>query len=450
MDRLVVTDRQRTLLDGALLPPDDPDEHLVVAFAGRHDTMTGLRLLIREVLPAQRSDYLVKSPIHLEMQPAFWARVAKRAKVTGAALVIFHSHPCAPNAPNFSPSDDWGEEQLIPKVSARAPGPHATVVWGPHGERGRIHRYGAALPMQITATWDVQTGSSTPTRGAHVRQILALGAQGHARLRAARIGVVGLGGTGSHVAQQLLHLGVGTIVATDPDHVESSNLSRLVGARMTDAQAATSKADVVRRVAQEVGGFTHLDSSESDVVDDVVARDLAGRVDLIFGCTDTAWSRLVLNALSFAYGVPVIDLGVELQAQGSMGGRVTIAGPDAGCLWCTGLIDERRLRAEQSPPALRDAQRVLGYVPDLDVPEPSVVSINGVVASLAVTEVLDRLVHFRPASALPASMLIYRLADGTVRRVAAQSGGCSFCSGSNVGAGDSAILPTRPKPRDDT
>jgi molybdopterin/thiamine biosynthesis adenylyltransferase len=445
MDRLVVTHRQRALLDASLLPSDDPDEHLVVAFAGRHDTPTGLRLVIREVLPALRSDYLIKSPIHLEMQPAFWARVAKRAKVTGAALVIFHSHPCAPKVPTFSPSDDWGEDQLIPKVTARAPGPHATVVWGPSGERGRIHRDGMARPMVIGAPWDVETRSSTPTSGAHERQVLALGAQGHARLRAARIGVVGLGGTGSHVTQQLLHLGVGTIVAMDPDVVESSNLSRLVGARMTDAQGAVRKADVVRRVAREVGGFTNLDSSERDVVDDVVARDLAARVDLIFGCTDTAWSRLVLNALAFAYCIPVIDLGVELQAEGSMGGRVTIAGPDTGCLWCTGVIDERRLRAEQSPPALREAQRALGYVPDLDVPEPSVVSINGVVASLAVTEVLDRLVHFRPASAVPPSMLVYRLADGTVRRIAAQSGRCSFCSGANIGAGDAATLPTRPR-----
>ena len=443
MDRLVVTRQQRASLDAALLPRDDPDEHLVVAFAGRHETSTGLRLVVREVVPAERSDYLVKSPIHLEMQPAFWARVAKRAKMTRAALVIFHSHPCAPHVPAFSPSDDWGEDQLIPKVTARAPGPHATVVWGPRGESGRIHRGGIASPMEIGAPWDVEIRSSAPTSGAHERQILALGAQGHARLRAVRIGVVGLGGTGSHVTQQLLHLGVGTIVAMDPDIVESSNLSRLVGARLTDAQEGVRKADVVGRLAREVGGFTRLDSRERDVVDDVVARDLAARVDLIFGCTDTAWSRLVLNALAFAYGIPVIDLGVELQAEGSMGGRVTIAGPDTGCLWCTGVIDERRLRAEQSPPDLREAQRAQGYVPDLDVPEPSVVSINGVVASLAVTEVLDRLVHFRPVGSTPASTLIYRLSDGTVRRVAAQSGRCSFCSGSNVGAADAAALPTR-------
>lgn len=297
--------------------------------------------------------------------------------------------------------------------------------------------------MAIGTLWDIETASYEPTRGAHERQILALGEEGHARLRAARVGVVGLGGTGSHVIQQLLHLGVGTVVAMDPDRVESSNLSRLVGARLTDAQNTVPKADVVRRLAQEVGGFTHVRSSEGNVVDDAVARDLAAGVDVIFGCTDTAWSRLVLNALAFAYSIPVVDIGVELQAEGSMGGRVTIAGPDAGCLWCTGVIDERRLRAEQSPPAIREAQRALGYVPDLDVPEPSVVSINGVVASIAVTEVLDRLVRFRPAGTMPAATLLYRLSDGTVRRVAAQAGRCSFCSGTNPGAADGATLPTR-------
>src|SRR4051812_41340057 len=103
MDRLVLTQRQRATLDAALLPPDDPDEHLVVAFAGRHSTPGGLRLVVREVVPAEGSDYLIKSPIHLEMQPVFWARVAKHAKFTGSALVIFHSHPCAPQVPTFSP-----------------------------------------------------------------------------------------------------------------------------------------------------------------------------------------------------------------------------------------------------------------------------------------------------------------------------------------------------------
>lgn len=45
---------------------------------------------------------------------------------------------------------------------------------------------------------------------------------------------VGLGGGGSHVNQQLTHLGVGNLAIFDPDKVEETNLNRLVGATEED------------------------------------------------------------------------------------------------------------------------------------------------------------------------------------------------------------------------
>jgi hypothetical protein len=112
---------------------------------------------------------------------------------------------------------------------------------------------------------------------------------------------------------------------------------------------------------------------------------------------------------------------VELQLAGSMGGRVTALGPDAGCLWCWGILSAERLRAEQLPPELRAEYVGRGYVTDLDVEQPAVVSINGVIASLAVTEMLRRMTGMGGAHD-PAAMLLYRLADGTVRRVGRPNG----------------------------
>jgi hypothetical protein len=128
-----------------------------------------------------------------------------------------------------------------------------------------------------------------------------------------------------------------------------------------------------------------------------------------------------------------------------------VLGPDANCLWCIGVIDEARLRAEQLPPEQAATQRGFGYIPDLDIPAPSVVSINGVVASLAVTELVARVVGLR-SSAHDPSTLLYRLSDGTVRRVGPQQGSCGFCMGPAVRAADTASLPTRPgrgSPSDD-
>src|SRR3546814_8494235 len=77
-----------------------------------------------------------------------------------------------------------------------------------------------------------------------------LGPDSDARLRAVTIGIVGLGGGGSHVVQQLAHLGIGCFVCVDPDIVEDSNLNRLVGATAADAENATPKADVDERMVR--------------------------------------------------------------------------------------------------------------------------------------------------------------------------------------------------------
>jgi molybdopterin/thiamine biosynthesis adenylyltransferase len=441
--KLVIPAPIRSTLNEALLRRDGL-EHLVVGFAGRHEARQGLRLLVRHLAPAEHEDYLVHSGFHLEMNPAFWARIAKRARSSGESIVVFHSHPSEAAVPDFSPSDDWGERQLIPKLAARAPGPHATVVWAPGGFRARLHTDRGMSLLDVVDPWTISELVEGPLEPVYARQVLAIGPEGQGRLARARVGVVGLGGTGSHVIQQLLHLGVGTIVAVDPDRVETSNLSRLVGATSEDARRREPKVDVTARVAASLGAKTRVIGIARDVRDDEVARTVLDDIDLIVGCTDTQWSRLILNAIAFSYYIPVVDLGVELQAAGSMGGRVTIAGPGDNCLWCIGVIGEERLRAEQMPPQLRAAEQRLGYVPDLDVPAPAVVSINGVVASLAVSEIIDRLVHLRDGTQPPPSTLLYRLADGTVRRVAPRTGGCGFCTREAVGVGDLATLPTRP------
>ena len=67
------------------------------------------------------------------------------------------------------------------------------------------------------------------------------GAAGQHILQASKVAVVGLGGVGSLVAEQLARLGVGNIVLIDPDEIESSNLSRVVGATRVDVETGQLK-----------------------------------------------------------------------------------------------------------------------------------------------------------------------------------------------------------------
>src|ERR1051326_8995161 len=62
------------------------------------------------------------------------------------------------------------------------------------------------------------------------------------------IAIVGLGGGGSHVAQQLAHIGFINVRLYDSDTAELSNLNRLIGASVNDVESGTRKTDIARRL----------------------------------------------------------------------------------------------------------------------------------------------------------------------------------------------------------
>jgi hypothetical protein len=125
-----------------------------------------------------------------------------------------------------------------------------------------------------------------------------------------------------------------------------------------------------------------------------------------------------------------------------MGGRVSWLAPGSACLWCAGILDPDRVRAEQLPPELAEAERGRGYITGIDEPAPAVVSINGVIASVAVTELLARWTGFAGSSSR-ADLLLYRLGDGSLRRISPQrSAECPTCGRDGLaGAGDLAAPP---------
>ena len=61
------------------------------------------------------------------------------------------------------------------------------------------------------------------------RQVRFFGEEGQEKLESTSVGVIGTGGLGSHVVQQLAFLGIGEMLLVDPDVLESSNANREVG-----------------------------------------------------------------------------------------------------------------------------------------------------------------------------------------------------------------------------
>jgi molybdopterin/thiamine biosynthesis adenylyltransferase len=274
------------------------------------------------------------------------------------------------------------------------------------------------------------------------RQLLIWGIEGQAKLAGAAITVIGVGGTGSHIVQQLSHLGVGRLLMLDPDTVEETNLSRLVGA--TPADIGRYKVDVAASLARSVNPDTTVAAWPASVLE--IDPSALGGSDVIMSCTDGHGSRALLTELAQQYLVPIIDLGVEVQPGASAsraGGGVRVLMPGGACLHCMGVLDPALVREEFLTESERALERDRGYLRGADDPSPSVIALNGLVASLAVMEVLDLLLGLFE---LGAQRVIYRAEARSVRRVSAPSrDGCYVCGEHGIlGVGDARTLPRRP------
>ncbi|MBR1232080.1 ThiF family adenylyltransferase [Bradyrhizobium sp. AUGA SZCCT0182] len=96
-----------------------------------------------------------------------------------------------------------------------------------------------------------------------------------------KVGLIGLGGTGPVLVQQLARLGVRDYVLIDPDAVETTNLNRLAGVGAADVGAA--KIDVAEREIRACSPTAPGRGLRADVVDQNTAAELTG-VDFIFLC----------------------------------------------------------------------------------------------------------------------------------------------------------------------
>src|SRR6266446_10531916 len=84
------------------------------------------------------------------------------------------------------------------------------------------------------------------------RNIGLFGAEGQRILRQTRVAVVGVGGLGSHVVQQLALLGVGGITLIDHEEVSTSNKNRYIGLRNDDPIPGTAKVATAARLIESI------------------------------------------------------------------------------------------------------------------------------------------------------------------------------------------------------
>ena len=273
--------------------PGDRDEYGAILRAGIVRNGSSLRLLVQHVQPAEfGTDYVAGRYGYRALTPTFIHREILRCRDAGLAYLAVHNHGSDRHV-EFSRVDLESHERGYPAlldigrgvpVGALVYGRRSVAadIWLPDGSRRPLGSY-RVIGHEITRLYS-QPRRDGESNTEHDRQVRMFGAAGQHVLRASKVAVIGLGGVGSLVAEYLARLGVGELVLIDPDEIESSNLSRVVGATRVDVEAGQLKTQIAVRHAREVAIDAILKPIDEDVARESVAQVLRDCDFIFLGC----------------------------------------------------------------------------------------------------------------------------------------------------------------------
>lgn len=366
---------------------------------GQVRTGVVVKLLSHRVLPIAPDEYLRRERDGLTITSRALTRIAKLARQEQLSILFAHSHPAG--VCHFSDQDDREEDRLLPFFQSRLPDRlHGTLVLTEGSVVGRIYRPQRTPTDLILVVGDrirVWTTEGVTERSAPIfdRQVRAFGPDIQKMLRSLHVGIVGVGGTGSPVAEQLYRLGVGQLTLVDGDRLADTNVTRVYGSSLNDV--GNFKVDVLKRHLDCTGFETTVSVEPEHIIYERAAKRLR-QCDVVFGCTDKQIPRAILTQLAIKYLIPVFDLGVRIDSSDGVirgvHGRVTTLLAGEACLFCRGRISPEAMRVEALSPENRAQQVQDGYVPELETPAPAVIAFTSATASLAVSELLHRLTGY--------------------------------------------------------
>ncbi|HVY17698.1 MAG TPA: molybdopterin-synthase adenylyltransferase MoeB [Rhodopila sp.] len=229
-----------------------------------------------------------------------------------------------------------------------------------------------------------------------------VGGIGQAKLKAARVLVVGAGGLGSPLILYLAAAGIGTIGIVDDDVVELSNLQRQI-AHTTDRIGVSKVASASQAATALNPGVTIEPHAMRLSADN--ALDLMGRYDIVCDGTDNFATRfLVADACALARRTLISAAVLRFEGQLSTF-KPHQGGPCYRCLY-----------AAPPPP---------GVVPSCS--EAGVLgAVTGVMGTLQATEVLKEILGI--GESMSGRLLVWDALDGRFRTIRLKPDpACALC-----------------------
>lgn len=153
-------------------------------------------------------------------------------------------------------------------------------------------------------------------------------------LKKSKVLLVGIGGLGVEVAKNLAMVGVGHLILVDLDTTEYSNLNRQI--LFIDAPEGTSKAKWAAKKLQEINPFIQVDAYHLPLQD--LPPHIFQEVDLYIAGLDSIEARVELNRRAVHNKKPMIDAGTA-----AYNGHVYVMWPFRNaCLECDPLTEREQ------------------------------------------------------------------------------------------------------------
>lgn len=385
--------------------PGDGKESAAILLCNRNEG-SRLKLLVKEIIPvpddeceSRKNDFISWPGLYLE-------KAIDAAETASMSIILVHSHPGG--LFEFSQFDDASDAITIPALYQGVNALHGSAIMIPDGRiRARFYSEGinvqdvdlVSVPGDDICLWRLD--DEVPQK-----EVIAFTSGMTSCFSHLTAAVIGVSGTGSIVAEQVTRLGFGKILLVDDDHIEKKNLNRILNATQEDASHNVSKVEMFAAAVSRIRGENVATAIHSSIL----AREAVLAVadaDVIFCCVDSYQGRMVVDRISSAFLIPLLDVGVIIPTHiepedglkiTDVSGRIDYVKPGGVTLldrevYTPALLHEEMIAKRQ--PELYEQQVAQGYITGIQEEAPSVITLNMRAASACVSEFIARCFPFR-------------------------------------------------------
>ncbi|MFI5451360.1 ThiF family adenylyltransferase [Pedobacter sp. UC225_61] len=317
-----ISESDNKLLQSHLIRSDG-QEDLCFALYNIAESKNNTIACIAEVILPGKGDRNVHGNVSFNSQ--FLDRVSEMAVSKKCGICFMHSHP-SNGWQGMSEDDIKAEQMLAPRVKAATGLPLLGMTTSQDGlwsarfwikeapktynkyfcSKVKVVGKGLNISFYDKLSPKVIFGEE------FTRTISSWGELKQAAIARLKIGIIGLGSVGSIIAESLIRTGVQEISLIDFDKVERKNLDRLQG--IGPESIGKLKVDEIKKYLKRISSDrpTHVHAIPYSVMEKEGLLE-ALDCDILFCCVDRPWPRFVIDRISFANLIPVIDGGIDAE-----------------------------------------------------------------------------------------------------------------------------------------